>query len=71
MTGGSAAGGQPTLRVIGSDIDPDVDPMVRLNEFRDEQPEVNVIISLFRYVAEIPAGSEVGDMVMVPDPSGG
>jgi hypothetical protein len=38
-----------------------MDPVVRLNQFRADHPEVNIIMGQFRYVAEIPAGTVPGD----------
>jgi hypothetical protein len=59
---GRRTGDAPTrLTVIDSDTPPGVDPVIRLREFRDEHPEVNVILGRYRYVAEIPAGTLPGD----------
>jgi hypothetical protein len=61
MTGRRTGDAPTRLTVIDSDTPPDVDPVIRLNQFRAEQPEVNIIQGPFRCVAEIPAGTLPGD----------
>jgi hypothetical protein len=61
MTGRRTGDAPTRLTAIDSDTPPDVDPVVRLNQFRAEQPRVNVILGPYRCVAEIPAGTLPGD----------